>query len=62
MSIDMGVPDLKNEAKESDNADEEFQIENSARPDLQKGLKNNFGDLNYKFTLINLMKLLKPKS
>ena len=48
MSIDMGVPDLKNEAKESDNADEEIQIENSARPDLQKGLKNNFGDLNYK--------------
>ena len=48
MSIDMGVPDLKNEAKESDNSDEEIQIENSARPDLQKGLKNNFGDLNYK--------------
>ena len=48
MSIDMGVPDLKNEAKESDNADEEVQVENSARPDLQKGLKNNFGDLNYK--------------
>ena len=48
MSIDMGVPDLKNEAKESDNAEEEFQVENSARPDLQKGLKNNFGDLNYK--------------
>ena len=48
MSIDMGVPDLKNEARESDNADEEIQIENSARPDLQKGLKNNFGDLNYK--------------
>ena len=48
MSIDMGVPDLKNEAKESDNADEEVQIENSSRPDLQKSLKNNFGDLNYK--------------
>ncbi len=48
MSIDVGVPDLKNEAKESDNADEEVQIEDSFRPDLQKGLKNNFGDLNYK--------------
>ena len=48
MSIDVGVPDLKNEAKESDNADEEVQIEDSSRPDLQKGLKNNFGDLNYK--------------
>ena len=41
MSIDMGVPDLKNEAKESDNANEEIQIENSARPDLQKGLKKS---------------------
>ena len=48
MSIDMGVPDLKNEAKESDSADEEVQIEDSSRPDLQKSLKNNFGDLKYK--------------
>ena len=48
MSIDLGVPDFKNETKESDNADEEVQIENSSRPDLQKSLKNNFGDINYK--------------
>ena len=48
MSIDLGVPDFKNEAKESDNADEEMQIENSSRPDLQKSLKNNFGDIKYK--------------
>jgi cobaltochelatase CobT len=48
MSIDLGVPDLKNEAKESDNADEEVQIENSSKPDLQKSLKNNFGDINYR--------------
>ena len=48
MSIDLGVPDFKNEAKESDNADEEMQIENSSRPDLQKSLKNNFGDIKYR--------------
>ena len=48
MSIDLGVPDFMNEAKESDNADEEMQIENSSRPDLQKSLKNNFGDIKYK--------------
>ena len=48
MSIDLGVPDLKNEAKDSDNADEEVQIENSSKPDLQKSLNNNFGDINYR--------------
>ncbi len=48
MSIDLGVPDFKNEAKESNNADEEIQIENSSRPDLRKSLSNNFGDISYK--------------
>ena len=36
MSIDSGVPDLENEAKESDNSDEEVEIEDSSRPDLKK--------------------------
>ena len=33
MSIDSGLPDLENEAKDSDNADEELEIEDSSRPD-----------------------------
>ena len=49
MSIDSGMPDLENEAKESDKAEEEFEIEDSSRPDLRKkGNSTNFGDLNYK--------------
>ena len=46
MSIDTGVPDLENEAKDSDKAEEELEIEDSSRPDLRKSL--NFGDLKYK--------------
>ena len=62
MSIDLGVPDFKNEAKESDNADEEMQIENSSRPDLQKSLKNNFGDIKYKVYTDQFDEIIKPKS
>ena len=36
MSIDTGVPDLENEAKDSDKADEELEIEDNSRPDLKK--------------------------
>ena len=36
MSIESGVPDLENEAKESDDSDEEIEIEDSTRPDLKK--------------------------
>ena len=48
MSIDSGVPDLENEAKDSDKADEELEIEDSSRPDLRKRGNLNFGDLKYK--------------
>ncbi len=48
MSIDSGVPDLENEARESDKADEEIQLEDSSRPDLKRGGATNFGDLKYK--------------
>ena len=48
MSVDSGVPDLENEAKESDKAEEEVEIENSSRPDLRKRNINNLGDLKYK--------------
>tara|TARA_Y100001958_G_scaffold81556_1_gene55159 strand:- start:968 stop:2767 length:1800 start_codon:yes stop_codon:yes gene_type:complete len=48
MSIDSGVPDLENEAKDSDKAEEELEIEDSSRPDLRKRGNLNFGDLKYK--------------
>ncbi len=48
MSIESGVPDLENEANESDNSDEEIEIEDSTRPDLKKRKYSNFGDLKYK--------------
>ena len=48
MSIDSGVPDLENEAKDTDRADEELEIEESSRPDLRKRSGTNFGDVNYK--------------
>ena len=48
MSIDSGLPDLENEAKDSDKADEELEIEDSSRPDLRKRGNLNFGDLKYK--------------
>ncbi|MDA9619141.1 cobalamin biosynthesis protein CobT [Candidatus Pelagibacter bacterium] len=48
MSIDSGMPDLENEAKDSDRADEEVEIEDSSQPDLKKKGKNTLGDINYK--------------
>ena len=48
MSIDSGVPDLENEAKDSNKAEEELEIEDSSRPDLRKRGNLNFGDLKYK--------------
>ena len=48
MSIEGGVPDLENEAKDSDAPDEEVKFEDSSRPDLKKRNLNNFGDLKYK--------------
>ena len=48
MSIDSGIPDLENEAKESDQAEEDVEIEESSQPDLKKNGKNALGDINYK--------------
>ena len=48
MSIDSGMPDLENEAKESDKAEKELEIENSSRPDLKKKGDLSFGDIKYK--------------
>ncbi len=48
MSIDSGVPDLDNEAKDSDKANEVYEIEDSSRPDLKKRGNKKFGDIQYK--------------
>ena len=48
MSIDSGMPDLENEAKESDQAEEDIEIEDSSQPDLRKRSKSTLGDINYK--------------
>jgi len=48
MSIDSGMPDLENEAKESDQAEEDVEIEDSSQPDLRKRGKSALGDINYK--------------
>ena len=48
MSIDSGIPDLENEAKESDQAEENIEIEDSSQPDLRKRGKSALGDINYK--------------
>tara|TARA_X000001036_G_scaffold417781_1_gene436050 strand:- start:2648 stop:4447 length:1800 start_codon:yes stop_codon:yes gene_type:complete len=48
MSIDSGVPDLENQTKESDSAEEEIEVESDSRPDLKKRSNKKFGDLKYK--------------
>ena len=48
MSIDRGIPDLENQTKDSDKAEEELEIEDNSRPDLKKRGNNQFGDLKYK--------------
>ena len=48
MSIDSGIPDLENDAKESDKAEEELEIEDSHISDLQKKGKTGINDLLYK--------------
>ena len=48
MSIESGMPDLENEAKESDQAEEDVEIEDSSQPDLKKKGTNILRDINYK--------------
>ena len=48
MSIDSGMPNLENETKESDQAEEEIEIEDTAQSDLRKKGKSTLGDINYK--------------
>ena len=48
MSVDSAMPDLENETKESDQAEEEVEIEDSSQSDFKKKGKNTLGDINYK--------------
>ena len=48
MSIDSGIPDLEDEAKESDQAEKEIEIEDSSKSDLRKRGKSTLGDIDYK--------------
>ena len=48
MSIDAGMPDLENEAKESDQTEEDIEIEDNSQQDLRRKGKNALGDLSYK--------------
>ena len=48
MSIESGIPDLENEAKQSDQDTESFETEDNTSPDLRKNNKLNFGDIKYR--------------
>ncbi len=48
MVIDGSIPDLENQATDSDKSDEEIEVEDNSRPDLRKRGNTNFGDLKYK--------------
>ncbi len=48
MSIESGIEELNNEAKESDKADKELEIQDNLRPDLRKRKSINLSDLKYK--------------
>ena len=48
MSIDSGMPDVENEAKDSDQAEEDIEIEDNSQPHLKKKDRNTLRDISYK--------------
>ena len=48
MSIESGIPDLENEAKDSDDANEKIESRDNSRSDLRKKGASKFGDQQYK--------------
>ena len=46
--LKVGIPDLENEAKDSDNADEQIEARDNSRSDLRKKGASKFGDQQYK--------------
>ena len=61
MSIDAGLPDLENEAKDSDKVEDEIEIEDSSRPELKKKGGKNFGDLKYKIYTEEFDEIIKAE-
>ena len=61
MSIDSSIPDLENQAQESNKAEDDIEIQDNSRPELKKKAISNFGDLKYKTYTEDLMKLLELK-
>ncbi len=61
MSIESGIPDLDNETKDSDKADEELRLEDSARPDLKKRNLKNLEDLKYKIYTEEFDEIIKAE-
>ena len=48
MSIESGIPDLENQANESDQDGKEVEIEDKNKSDLRKNIKSSLGDIKYK--------------
>ena len=48
MTIDGGIPDLENDANESDQTEEEVEVKENYNPDFKKRNLKNFGDIKYK--------------
>ena len=61
MSIESGIPDLENQTKESDQDGEEIEIEDKSSTDFRKNIKNNLGDLKYKFYTEEFDEIIKAE-
>ena len=61
MSIDSGVPDLEDQAKESDQDGEEIEVEDKSKSDYRKNIKNSLGNLGYKTYTEEFDEIIKAK-
>jgi cobaltochelatase CobT len=61
MSIESGTPDLENQASDSDQDGEEIEIEDKSKSDLKRNIKNQFGDVKYKFYTEEFDEIIKAE-
>ena len=61
MSIDANVPDLNNETKETNEAEDQVEIADSKRIDSKKENNMNFGDLKYKIYTDEFDEIIKAE-
>ena len=61
MSIDGGLPDIENQTRDSDKTEEEFEIEDSLRPELRKKGKPGLADLKYKIYTEEFDEIIKAE-